>query len=288
MKRCSKCGSTNVVEREPKNGRKRWICKCCEYKMIEKIKIKNNASYTLKDDPEPNKEVSSYYEMFPKITDDFSDFIASFKNDSSKRNTTLVFILTISFILVAIISFNIGKNVSIDRTWLSKKSEYQEVIQAYTEANIKLPKLRKEIVSNSDLVAELRDYKKKYKEKHSEISSLTNQVAELTKEKDDLKEQVADLTKEKELLTGEIAKAKGKGYTLTAGKYIGGEDIPTGTYNIIWVSGSGNVFVGRQVNEIFGNNSRYGYIKTYKNAEVDYLTEIEIHGNVKVKFKAKD
>ena len=80
---------------------------------------------------------------------------------------------------------------------------------------------------------------------------------------------------------------------MTAGLYYGGDDIPVGTYNIEWVSGSGNVFVGQYtkgdiVNEIFGKDSSWGYIKSYKNAYVGDGTEIEIRSNLKVRFKAKD
>lgn len=220
----------------------------------------------------------------------FVKSIDSSNYKSKLLNVKMAFRYTVLAVLIIIVvsAYNMGKGSAVRSEWLSHEAEYRNTIAEYDEAKNKLPELQREIVSNSSLIAEINGYKEARSGKQAELEILAKQVANLTEEKDDLEEQVADLTKEKELLTGEIAKAKGKGYTLTAGKYIGGEDIPTGTYNIIWVSGSGNVFVGRQVNEIFGNNSRYGYIKTYKNAEVDYLTEIEIHGNVKVKFKAKD
>lgn len=200
-------------------------------------------------------------------------------------------------VLVAVVigAYNTGKSVAIEETWLMRKADYQTTVDEQAKAENKLMKLEKEIASNSDMIADMRLFEQKRVDKWAQIDSLREQIADLNSDKEDLERditnlsnEVTELTKEKEKLTGEIAAAKGKGYTLTAGLYVGGDDIPTGTYNINWISGSGNVFVGRQVNEIFGNNSRYGYIKTYKNCDVSYGTEIQIKGNLKVQFKAKD
>ena len=245
----------------------------------------------MKDDPGPKEEISSYERMFPNIADDFSSVLQSLKNGSSKLSSKLVFALIIGFVLVAVVFFNIGKSVSVDQTWLSKKSNYQEIIQEYTKASIELHKLKKEIASNSDLVSEINSYKKNKNDLERQISELKENKEKLESNISKLSEEVKDLTKEESQLTGEIAKAKGKGYTLTAGKYVGGDDIPIGTYNINWISGNGNVIVGlhgSEVNEIFGSNSQYGYIKSYKNCDISYGTDIVISGNVKVQFKAKD
>jgi hypothetical protein len=78
---------------------------------------------------------------------------------------------------------------------------------------------------------------------------------------------------------------KQKDYTLTAGRYKVGKDIPEGTYDIVWVSGSGNCFT-QGVNEIFGDNEKYE-IKQYKNAELGSGTEVKITSTLKVKFVSK-
>ena len=42
MKKCPKCGSENLIERKPKDGRKRFTCTNCGYRMIEKGQTNND------------------------------------------------------------------------------------------------------------------------------------------------------------------------------------------------------------------------------------------------------
>lgn len=72
----------------------------------------------------------------------------------------------------------------------------------------------------------------------------------------------------------------------TAGKYTVGKDIPEGIYDIKWVSGAGNCFVGNEVSEMFGSDTKY-YIKEYKNAELKVTDKIEITSTLKVSFNPK-
>lgn len=163
-----------------------------------------------------------------------------------------------------------------DKTAIAE--ELKDIEQSQADKSAELKRLNSEITSLKNEITSLKTDK----------SNLEKDVTNLTSEKKTLSKETSDLSKEKQRLTKEIAEAKGKGYTLTAGVYTGGEDIPVGTYNINWVSGNGNVFVGYQVNEMFGSDSSWGYIKSYKNAKVESGTRIEIAGNVKVQFKSKD
>lgn len=66
---------------------------------------------------------------------------------------------------------------------------------------------------------------------------------------------------------------------LATGNYIAGEDFPAGIYDIIYVKGSGNVFVdgGMIVNEIMGSDANYE-IKEFKNCTFTDGTTIELSG----------
>lgn len=288
MKKCSKCGSTNVMERDPKDGRKRWVCNDCGYKMIAKS--------------ESSKSIS---ENFKTDIDKCISFVKSINSSNYKQklfNTKMIYkyVYVVVVLVIALCSYFVGLNTIVNERLLATKDEYKimiddyhEAVNEYREISDDLPKMKAELASNSDLLHEMKDYKKNQETYSSEINSLKDEISELKTEKSELTNDISDLTAEKKELTKEIAIAKGKGYTLTAGKYVGGEDIPVGTYNINWKSGSGNVVVrsatGKlSVNEIFGNKSAYGYIKTYKNCYVAYGTEIEISSNLKIQFKAKE
>lgn len=239
------------------------------------------------------KRIINRFVVFVKSIDS-----SNYKSKLFNARMAVRYVFIFLFVFIIIIAFNAGKKNSVSEEPQNNNTEYQAIIEEYYTAQKKLPKLRAEIASNSDLVTEIRNFQTNKSEKESEIESLNDEIAELEIEKSniaddisDLKDEVKKLKSEKKKLTEEIAKAKGKGYKLSAGKYTGGEDIPVGTYNITWISGSGNVIVGTygsEVNEIFGNNSRFGYIKSYKNCEISYGTEIQIKGNLKVTFKAKD
>lgn len=206
-----------------------------------------------------------------------------------------VYVVLVLIVVIAtyIMAYNIGLGVAVDEQWLRKKSDYQTVINEYRIASKKLPELKDEIASASDLIAELNNFKSDKENYQSEIDDLKNEISELTSNKSTLESDISALTSEKAELTKDISEAKGKGYSLTAGNYVGGEDIPTGTYNINLQRGSGNLAVRSStgsllVNEIFGSKSAYGQIKTYNNCYVGYGTTIEISGSVKVQFKAKE
>lgn len=68
--------------------------------------------------------------------------------------------------------------------------------------------------------------------------------------------------------------------TFSAGQYIVGTDIPEGTYNIKWLSGSGDVLGA--VDEMFGADE--DSIKSYNNAYLSNGDKIKITGTLIVTF----
>lgn len=67
--------------------------------------------------------------------------------------------------------------------------------------------------------------------------------------------------------------------TLSSGNYTAGVDFLAGIYDIRLVQGSGNVISSAAgVNEIFGSNVNYGYIKSFKNAPFLEGADLEISG----------
>ena len=80
--------------------------------------------------------------------------------------------------------------------------------------------------------------------------------------------------------------------TFGAGTYLVGRDIDPGRYDILWQSGSGNLFVGTseggsdKVNQIFGSSSDI-QVKEYKNVTLATGNYIEVKSTLVLTFQAK-
>lgn len=74
-----------------------------------------------------------------------------------------------------------------------------------------------------------------------------------------------------------------KSKTFSSGNYKCGKHIKSGLYDVSLVSGSGNVFIGSEVNEIFGRDRSWGHITKVKHVLLSEGDEISLSG-VKVKF----
>lgn len=82
-------------------------------------------------------------------------------------------------------------------------------------------------------------------------------------------------------------------FTLAAGQYIVGDDIPAGKYDCEAVSGGGN-FTGKvaslgwsSLNEILGVEANSLYTKTYSNLRLAVGDSIKVGGDLKVEFVAE-
>lgn len=75
-----------------------------------------------------------------------------------------------------------------------------------------------------------------------------------------------------------------KEYLFTAGNYTVGEDIPSGKYDVEWVSGSGNCVSGDMI-EMFGEGEYR--IKKYKNLTLTKTDTIKVSGTLEIKFISK-
>ncbi|MCI8284349.1 MAG: copper amine oxidase N-terminal domain-containing protein [Firmicutes bacterium] len=74
-----------------------------------------------------------------------------------------------------------------------------------------------------------------------------------------------------------------KTYTFSNGNYVAGKDFPAGTYNITWVSGSGNVHSDdwkNYVNLIMGSPSDDFYTQSFNNAKFNSGATLTVHGSM--------
>lgn len=130
----------------------------------------------------------------------------------------------------------------------------------------------------------------------SELQSIRDKIEEYTDEfyktyKSDWQTKLNDIENKisEKQRQEEIAR---KTKTLSNGNYTVGVDIESGTYDLIAVSGGGNVFIynslGRlKVNEIMGTRNSSFYSKTYNNVYLGTGYTIELKGGVTIKFQAK-
>lgn len=82
---------------------------------------------------------------------------------------------------------------------------------------------------------------------------------------------------------------KGENITLTAGKYVVGEDIKQGKYDVVAKGGSGNFFVhgSSSVNEILSAKNNGWGIDKYSNLSLKSGDTVEITSNLSVELQAK-
>lgn len=92
-----------------------------------------------------------------------------------------------------------------------------------------------------------------------------------------------------EQVTAEVAKedntAEQEEIELSAGIYVAGEDFKEGKYDIVAISGGGNVMSTSQINAIMGKDKDNDmYVEEYKNATFKWASQVKITNNLKVKF----
>ena len=90
----------------------------------------------------------------------------------------------------------------------------------------------------------------------------------------------------------EAKKLVARNRTFGAGKYKVGTDIDSGYYDIVAISGSGNLFIRNNsdrldVNEVMASDGSYGFSKRYNNEFLGYGYTVEIRSNLVLKFEAK-
>lgn len=186
----------------------------------------------------------------------------------------LVLILVVAFPAV----YRFGQKSKVYDEAVAVAAEQLKLTDAeYNEKVSELNKINAKLKENEATLKEMETYQSNKEELDREISKKALDLSEL-KSKITLKE--GELNK----LTNEVSKAKSAPKKLSAGVYIVGRDIDSGTYDIVWASGSGNFFLhgAKSINEIFGSGEYR--IKEYKNASLSAGDEIQIKGGLSVNF----
>ena len=82
---------------------------------------------------------------------------------------------------------------------------------------------------------------------------------------------------------------KGEDITLTAGKYVVGEDIKAGKYDAVAQAGSGNFYVSgsTSVIETMGTTDSSFYLKNYNNITLNQGDTVEVTSKLKILLQAK-
>lgn len=180
-------------------------------------------------------------------------------------------------------------------------------ISSNNSLSTELQKKVKEIENQSILIDETNEKNKSLSEsidkKNNEIKELEKKVSDAEpwfKMSEEQQKQLDEENKrleqeriakeEEERLAKEKAELEARTVTLTNGNYIAGVDFDSGTYDIIAISGNGNVSSSNMfsggLNAIMGVRNDGFYEKEYKNIRLPYGTELNIDG-VKVKLVPK-
>lgn len=156
----------------------------------------------------------------------------------------------------------------------------------------KLESLEKQLQSKQD---EITSKHREIADKQNEIKTLSAKVEEAKpffdmKEEEQLalkaeaeKAEEERLAKEEaERVAKEQAELEARTVKLSNGNYVAGSDFDSGTYDIVAVSGNGNVSSSNMfsggINAVMGTRNSDFYEKEYKNIKLPYGTELTVDG----------
>ena len=163
---------------------------------------------------------------------------------------------------------------------------------SYSEHETKLESLEKQLQAKQD---EINTKQREINDKQSEINTLSAKVEQAKpffdmKEEEQLalKAEAEKAEKERvekeeaERLAKEQAELEAKTIKLSNGTYVAGSDFEAGTYDIVAVSGNGNVSSSNMfsggINAVMGTRNSDFYEKEYKNIKLPYGTELTVDG----------
>ena len=161
---------------------------------------------------------------------------------------------------------------------------------SYSEHETKLESLEKQLQAKQD---EINTKQREINDKQSEINTLSAKVEQAKpffdmKEEEQLalKAEAEKAEKERvekeeaERLAKEQAELEAKTIKLSNGNYVAGSDFEAGTYDIVAVSGNGNVSSSNMfsggINAVMGTRNSDFYEKEYKNIKLPYGTELKV------------
>lgn len=134
----------------------------------------------------------------------------------------------------------------------------------------------------------------KFKNQDDYISFLSEEEKKKQEEVKKKQEKDEKIKAEEERKVNEhTAELAAKKRTFSAGKYIVGTDIESGKYDLLAISGKGNLFVrggiyGDSINEMMGVTNPEYYIPKYSNATLLSGQEIEITSTLTLIFDPKE
>ena len=163
---------------------------------------------------------------------------------------------------------------------------------SYSEHETKLESLEKQLQAKQD---EINTKQREINDKQSEINTLSAKVEQAKpffdmKEEEQLalKAEAEKAEKERvekeeaERLAKEQAELEAKTIKLSNGNYVAGSDFEAGTYDIVAVSGNGNVSSSNMfsggINAVMGTRNSDFYEKEYKDIKLPYGTELTVDG----------
>lgn len=230
--------------------------------------------------------------------------IDSNKANRNKEKIKEIFIIGTLTASIAINIFAINTNNRLSTELQEKISEIKSQSELLDEANQKSDSLSEKINIKNKEIEELKEkvldaepWFKMSEEEQRRIDEENKRLEEerLAKEEaeriaNEKAEEERRKKEEEERLAKEKAELESRSVTLTNGNYVAGVDFEEGIYDIVAISGNGNVssdnmFSGG-INAIMGVKNNGFYEKEYKNIKLPYGTELTISG-VKVKLIPK-
>ncbi len=187
----------------------------------------------------------------------------------------IIAVAVIFLVIFGAVMHSIGKDSKVDEDAVSTLAEVKiETDTELNQAKADLESVKQEMEQDQAELAAFREYKQNKDQMNSELENVKGQLAQKQTE-------LADLT-------NQVDTIKNAPKQFTAGNYTVGTDLPAGTYDIQWVSGSGNFYKkgGSSINEIFSGDEQWG-IKEYKNASLKDGNTFEVSGNLNIQFILK-
>lgn len=179
-----------------------------------------------------------------------------------------------------------NKSALIDEINKQKES----LSESLNEKNNKIEELEKKVLDAEPWFKMSEEQQRKIDEENKRLEQERIAKEEAERIAQQKAEEEQKKKEEEERIAKEKADLEARTITLSNGNYTAGIDFDAGTYDIIAISGNGNVSSSNMfsggLNAIMGVRNDGFYEKEYKNIRLPYGTELSIDG-VKIKLVPK-